>query len=68
MPEFAEKDNNGECAGQAKDGAEGGPEDAEEPEKGLEDVVNKDVHIVRFEFGIMCIVPSYARNVSRFQH
>ena len=67
VPKFAEEKDHGDCAGQTKEGTDSGPKDAEEPKKGLEDVVNGNVHIVRFLFGIMCIVPSYARNVSSFQ-
>jgi hypothetical protein len=68
VPEFTEEKDENECAEETKKSAQGRPEDAEKPEEGLEDVVNGNVHIVRFLFGIMCIVQSYARNVCRFQH
>ena len=55
VPEFAEKDNNGDCAGQAKDGTQSGPKDAEEPKGGFKSGVDHGI----VQFGIMCIVPSY---------
>jgi hypothetical protein len=56
-PKLAEKENGNDGKEDADDGTECGPKDAEEPEEGLEDVVNGDVHIVRwlslsrFQFG-----------------
>ena len=55
VPEFAEEEDHGDCAGEAKDGTEGGPEDAEEPKGGFKSGVNHGI----LQFGIMCIRCSY---------
>jgi hypothetical protein len=47
-PKLAEKENGDDGKQDAEDGAEGGPKDAKEPEEGLEDVVNWNVHCCCF--------------------
>ena len=64
LPKLAKEQDEDECADETKDGTEGRPEDAEDVQDGFEDGVDHGIVL----FGIMCIVPSYARNVSRLQH